>query len=516
MSHHVDRRSFLASSLLGGSALALAGVLGTSTAAASPVIGDGPYGPLGGADSLGVRLPEGFTARVVATGGQTVQGTDINWHIWADGGATFATDDGGWVYVSNCEAPVIGGVGALRFSARGDIIDAYRILSRTSLNCAGGLTPWGTWLSCEEYDARDEAPNVLATVTAQAGAPAGRVWECNPFAASQGVPLPALGLFHHEAAVVDPATGWLYMTEDRRDGLLYRFRPDTVGDLSSGVLEAADVAGDEVTWLPVPDPVSPTIRPVDQFAAAEITTFARGEGMWYHQGVVYFTTTGDNRVWELETATDRLGVIYDASDFSPAPLRGVDNITVDDVSGDIYVAEDGGSMQLVLLSAEGEITPFMQIVNEPNSEITGPAFSPDGTRLYFSSQRGGTAQQGRTIEVTGPFRGARPAALVDPDDDRAPTDPVPLTPANPGPVAPRFTGGRARARADISSAFGKVGSTGLHGPHSPAAASTPGAAGLVGGLGIGAGLAAGIGAIAAWRNRATANAEPTGDETAGE
>lgn len=61
--------------------------------------------------------------------------------IWADGGATFATDDGDWMYVLNCEAPMIGGVGALRFSARGDVIDAYRILSRTSLNCAGGLTP---------------------------------------------------------------------------------------------------------------------------------------------------------------------------------------------------------------------------------------------------------------------------------------------------------------------------------------------------------------------------------------
>lgn len=437
------------------------------------------------------------------------------------GGATFATDDGGWIYVSNCEAPVIGGVGALRFSARGEVIDAYRILSRTSLNCAGGLTPWGTWLSCEEYDARNETPDILAVVTAQSGSPAGRVWECNPFAPGQGVPLPALGLFHHEAAVVDPANGWVYMTEDRGDGLLYRFRPDTFGDLSSGALEAAQVTGNEITWLPVPDPVSPTTRPVDQFAPAEVTTFARGEGMWYHQGVVYFTTTRDNRVWELETATNRLDVIYDAADFSPAPLRGVDNLTVDDVSGDIFVAEDGGSMQLVLLSAEGEITPFMQIVNEPDSEITGPAFSPDGTRLYFSSQRGGAAGQGRTIEVTGPFRGARPAAIVD-SNGAAATGPTAGSTAsgqaNPAPVSPRFTGGRSRVPTDIGSAFRKVGPAG---PQGPVAAAPAGGAGLLGGVGLGAGLAAGIGAMAAWRNRTAADADPArednvGDDTAGE
>lgn len=86
MSHPVGRRSFLASSLLGGTALALAGVLGPSAASASPILGDGPYGPPGEADSLGIRLPDGFTARVVATGGQRVEGTDTNWPIWADGG----------------------------------------------------------------------------------------------------------------------------------------------------------------------------------------------------------------------------------------------------------------------------------------------------------------------------------------------------------------------------------------------------------------------------------------------
>ena len=92
----------------------------------------------------------------------------------------------------------------------------------------------------------------------------------------------------------------------------------------------------------------------------------------------------------------------------------MDNITVEVGSGDLYVAEDGDDMQLVVITSDGEVAPVIQVVDEPlpadpiPSEIAGPAFSPDGTRLYFSSQRGGTDQRGITYEVTGPFRGARP------------------------------------------------------------------------------------------------------------
>ena len=90
-----------------------------------------------------------------------------------------------------------------------------------------------------------------------------------------------------------------------------------------------------------------------------------------------------------------------------APLREPDNVTVDQRSGDIYVAEDDDDLQLVLLAdGQGEriAAPFLQLTGHDGSEIAGPAFSPDGTRLYFSSQRGRDGKNGMTFEITGPFR----------------------------------------------------------------------------------------------------------------
>jgi uncharacterized protein len=373
------------------SAVALVGTAGLGLtqwreALAATTAGIGPYGGLGAPDANGVRLPDGFKARLLAVSGQVVAGSSYRWHFQPDGGATFALPGGEWAYACNAELNgTAGGVGVIRFDAQGQIVGAYPILSGTKYNCAGGATPWGTWLSCEEF--RN-----------------GRVWECDPSRRSQGVVRPALGVFSHEAAVVDPSTGIVYLTEDDDTSRLYRFVPRAWGDLSAGRLEAATVdAAGIVGWLPASDKQPERSR--------QTAVFRRGEGAWFSAGVLYFCTTSDNRVWALETARNRLSIVYDAAAVGAgAPLREPDNVTVHPSSGEIFVCEDDDNLECVLLSPTptGRVAaPFLQFVGHEGSEVAGAAFSPDGTRLYLSSQRGIGRKYdspGMTFEITGPFR----------------------------------------------------------------------------------------------------------------
>jgi uncharacterized protein len=348
-------------------------------------------GPLGEPDANGLRLPAGFTSRIVGrTNERPVPSADYLWHRLPDGGATFPLDEGGYIYVSNSEVPDAGGggVGALRFDASGKLVDTYSILKGTTSNCSGGPTPWGTWLSCEEI-AR------------------GRVFECDPRGKREAIVRPSLGIFKHEAATIDRVRHHVYMTEDEPNGCFYRFVPDKLdrhgfADVSSGALEVAEVGTDgRVAWRRLPDPQFEGAKPTrEQVASA--THFNGGEGIWWHGGVVYFSTKGDDRVWAYDTVTEKLTVLYDAHTAQNPVLTGVDNLTVSR-SGDVLVAEDSGDMQIVAIQPNGELKALLQVVgHDDKSEITGPAFDPLGTRLYFSSQRG-TGSGGVTFEITGPF-----------------------------------------------------------------------------------------------------------------
>jgi secreted PhoX family phosphatase len=383
----MERRGFLRVAVVGGAAAAFGGASWGQAFAAGAQPGPSPYGGLLAADGNGIRLPSGFSSRVVARTGQKVAGTNYTWHPAPDGGACFA-DGSGWIYVSNSEVSGTGGVGAIKFDARGRITGAYRTLSGTNVNCAGGATPWNTWLSCEEVSD-------------------GRVYETDPWGVDPAVVRPAMGRFKHEACAVDAEHRYVYLTEDVTDGCLYRFRPTTWGDLSSGTLQVmrgGRATSGPVTWATVPDPDgSPTAT---RYQVSGAKRFNGGEGCYYADGTCWFTTKGDNRVWAYDATASTISLTYDDSLVSgSAPLTGVDNIT-GAANGDLFVAEDGGTMEICVITPAGVVAPFLRVGGQSSSEITGPAFSPAGDRLYFSSQRGtsGSSGGGITYEVTGPFR----------------------------------------------------------------------------------------------------------------
>ncbi|GAA2351307.1 PhoX family protein [Saccharopolyspora halophila] len=379
----MERRTFLRAAVAGGTAVAF-GFSVTREAIAYPAeAGPSPYGPLLPADANGLELPEGFTSRVIARTGQAVEGTPHVWHGAPDGGACF-TDGDGWIYVSNSEMGAgTGGVSAVRFAADGTITDAYPILSGTTDNCSGGATPWNTWLSCEETDR-------------------GFVFETDPWG-GEAIRRDAMGRLKHEAAAADPDRRVVYLTEDEPDGNFYRFVPETWEAMSAGTLQVLTESDGALAWVEVPDPTAAVVRTRHQVAEAK--TFDGGEGAYYRNGTCFFTTKGDNRVWAYDAAANALQVVYDDDLTDDAPLTGVDNIT-GTPAGDLYVAEDGGNMEICVITPEDVVAPFLRVGGQSESELCGVAFDPAGERLYFSSQRGpsGRSEDGITYEVTGPFR----------------------------------------------------------------------------------------------------------------
>lgn len=431
----MDRRSFLRSALAGAGALAFGDAFWRSALAGPAIDADhSSYGSLGAADADGLMYPEGFAGRVIARSGAPVGLTPHVWPMFPDGAACFPAVGGGWILVVNSENPppadvellpevqdLLGGASAIVFNASGDIVDAYWVLKGTRTNCSGGVTPWGTWLSCEEVDFTVRTP----------GAPpshAGRVFECDP--TDRGGALarekPLLGRFKHEAASFD-ALGRVYLTEDLGDGCLYRFTPSPgltgPASLDAGVLEALEITAGEsgsVTWVGPIDPTAATTATRTQAIALDATAFNGGEGCYHHDGTVLFTTKGDNRVWALtlgsESTADTIEVLYDGEAASTLDvLNGVDGIIVSPETGNIYVAEDGDNMEIVvietlddgsrtaaaLLRATGPQHGMANPSPVPTaSEITGLALSPDCTRLYFNGQR--TSVFGVSYELKAP------------------------------------------------------------------------------------------------------------------
>lgn len=459
-----------------------AGVVGAVTAASGPFFqrahaGGAPPGGGGGVFAgYGpvlpdrsprpiIDLPQGFQYRVLMERGDTLSNGDPRPGL-ADGMAAFPLSGGRTLLVMNHEnsyrstantIPVnlgdsydpeaAGGTTALVITPDVRVEYAYATSAGTVRNCAGGPTPWGTWITCEETEHVPGMPNIPAT---QRHGYAFEVLPHTPSGAGpQQVRLAGFGRFNREAAAIDPATGIAYLSEDNARGLLYRFvpegyRPSSFGAYTrGGHLEALRIEqlGDttsrvpgqrpfRVGWVVIDDPDALEVPTREQGAAKGATIFSRGEGMWYAGGAIYFTATSGGgleagQIWRYVPSTGMVELFYESYD--RAEMEAPDNVTIHPTSGDMYVCEDGpGTDLLRVVTPEGASYPFARVALSPedprhkggpgitdtvgevpgtppdgrmDGEDAGVCFSPNGQVMFFNIQA-----PSMTIAVWGPFR----------------------------------------------------------------------------------------------------------------
>ncbi|UQA96138.1 alkaline phosphatase PhoX [Streptomyces halobius] len=490
----LTRRDFAKRSALAGAGVALAGSVGVLATAPGAIGGEATegaddgtadgtlgYGPLVPDPDGILALPAGFSYRIITRTGVTKLDSGESTPSNHDGTGTFEGTRGSTLLVNNHELkgpradwphPVplaeglvydpaaSGGCTVVEVAKDGTPVGEWVGIAGTSTNCAGGTTPWGTWLTCEENE--DKAGEHGMTKDH------GYVFEVDPSPGSQlrssrggpnaveagrePKPLKALGRYAHEAVVVDPKRGHLFLTEDADEpnGLFYRWSPPqgfrhgrgklrTLAD-DAGVLAAPkcfDSGGrfvDDlsratktgtvygVDWIEVPDRDARTTSVRKQFADDEITRARKLEGMWWADGGAYIVSSfareespvqHDGQVWfynpSRRTLTLKvlLGVNPDPAE--DGALDGPDNITVSPYGG-LIIAEDGEGVQHLFGATEdGRTYPIARnevnvgTAEEPEfGEFTGPVFSPDGRTLFANIQ-----DPGIMLAITGPWKRQR-------------------------------------------------------------------------------------------------------------
>lgn len=332
--------------------------------------------------------------------------------------------------------PACGG-GCVRLTvdlARERLVAAETALTGTLINCAGGITPWGTWVSCEEVVISDEQVYQDASgrrLVEGLTKPHGLCFEVSRSGPATARPLPGLGMFRHEAIAVDADTGQVYETEDR-DGEcgFYRFTPRIPGDLAAGgVLEmlAAEGGPDlrrglkvgqrwRVRWVPIADPLrghSPGTNDsggvVAQGVAAGGSKFIRLEGCLTRPDGIWFTSTsggdaGGGQVWRYEPATSSLELIHEVSDRDEMDYP--DNIN-DGLGDGLVICEDSKireRQKIKWLGRDGRLLTLAENDATVNgvyygaSEWAGCCVSPDGRWLFANVYR-----PGFTVAITGPW-----------------------------------------------------------------------------------------------------------------
>ncbi|MFD8913555.1 alkaline phosphatase PhoX [Streptomyces sp. NPDC059575] len=452
-----SRRQVLASASAVGAGIVFTGALSELFAgtAAARSLGRTGYGPLVPDPDGLLDLPKGFRYRVLSREGAPLRSGEGPVPSNHDGMAAFAGRGGRTHLVRNHEnrptakirVPAVegltydpeghGGCTALELDSRNRVLSERVAIAGTAVNCAGGRTPWGTWLTCEETE--DRAGDNGHTKDH------GFIFEVHPTDPHRtgAVPLTAMGRFQHEAIAIDPRTGVVYETEDaflKPFGLFYRFLPHKplggVGSLrAGGRLQAMRVPGvpdlstvqetgasfDGVEWVDVPDPLAAaTPTRLQDYGPGGITHAQKLEGCYWGGTCVYFVSSFAHRaegsgadhygqIWRYDPHRRRLTlvIVFGPDTDVQLPGESPDNICLAP-SGGLMVCEDGNGAQHVFgVTRGGEVYAMArgrQNIGTPEQpewgEFAGVTFSPDGETMYVNCYTPGT-----TFAVTGPWHG---------------------------------------------------------------------------------------------------------------
>lgn len=424
------------------------------------------YGPLLNDPNGIVNLPKGFSYKIISRKGDKMDDGLILPGL-PDGMAAFPGKRGRVIVVRNHEngsdrfengafgttnellgkvsadkfydygskkMPALGGTTTFVYNPKtGEIEKQFLSLAGTVRNCAGGPTPWNSWLTCEESTIRTGA------YEGSAEKDHGYVFEV-PATENVGLaaplPIKGMGRFNHEAVAVDPRTGIVYLTEDRGDSLIYRYIPTTRGKmLNGGKLQALAIADKksfdtrnweslttpkfpvgetmDVQWIDVQNVESPEDDLRYQGFNNGAAVFARGEGMWYGKNEIYFACTNgghtlNGQVFRYVPSAEegksgeskspgRLELFAESPD--KEILKNCDNLTVAPW-GDVVLCEDAPHPFLVGITPNGEYYKLGENVGYP-AEFAGGVFSPSGDTFFVNIQGAGL-----TIAITGPWKKA--------------------------------------------------------------------------------------------------------------